>query len=150
VINSKGTIFLYCFRVSAFFRKNLFLKVVGFPIRLFYQFFVQWVLGIDIPDSTKIGNNFNLYHGCGIVINEKTIICDNVTIRQCTTIGNSSAFSGCPVIGDNVDVGANVVIIGPISIGKNCTIGAGSVLTKNIPSNSVVVGNPARIIKTTI
>lgn len=146
--NTKGTIFLCCFRVSAFFTQNLFLRIVGFPIRLFYRFFIQWILGIDIPDRTKIGNHFNLFHGFGVVINEKAVIGDNVTIRQCTTIGNSTRFSGCPVIEDNVDIGANVIIIGNIIIGRNCTIGAGSVLTKNIPANSVVVGNPARVIRT--
>lgn len=52
-----------------------------------------------------------------------------------------------PVIGDNVDIGANVVIIGGICIGDNVVIGVGSVVTKDVPKGSVVVGNPARIIK---
>ena len=146
--NTKGVFFICCFRVSAFFTQNTFLRVLGFPIRLLYRFFIQWVLGIDIPDRTKIGNHFNLFHGFGVVISDKSLIGDNVTIRQCTTIGNSTPFSGCPVIEDNVDIGANVVIIGNIIIGKNSTIGAGSVLTKDIPANSVVVGNPGRVIKT--
>ena len=148
--NTKGNVFLCCFKASAFFTRNIFLRIVGFPIRLLYRFFIQWILGIDIPDRTKIGNHFNLFHGFGVVVNEKSLIGDNVTIRQCTTIGNSTPFSGCPVIEDNVDIGANVVIIGNIIIGENSTIGAGSVLTKDIPANSVVVGNPGRVIKTKV
>ena len=146
--NTKGAFFLCCFRVSAFFTKNVFFRIIGFPIRLLYRFFIQWILGIDIPDTTKIGKHFNIYHGFGIVINEKVVIGDNVIIRQCTTIGNSTATSGYPIIESDVDIGANVVIIGSIIIGENSTIGAGSVITKNIPTNSVVVGNPARVIKT--
>jgi serine acetyltransferase len=148
--NTKGVIFLLCFRTSAFLSKNFLLRIVGFPIRFFYRFFIQWVLGIDIPDRTIIGKHFNLFHGCGVVVNEKCIIGDNVTLRQCTTIGNSTSDSGCPIIGDNVDIGANVIIIGNIIVGENCTIGAGSVLTKNIPANSVVVGNPCRLIKSKV
>ena len=52
-----------------------------------------------------------------------------------------------PTIGDNVEVGANVVIIGDIEIGNNVVIGAGSVVVKSIPSNCIVAGNPAKVIK---
>jgi putative colanic acid biosynthesis acetyltransferase WcaB len=52
-----------------------------------------------------------------------------------------------PVIGDNVEIGSNVVIIGDISIGDGAIVGAGSVVTKDVPAHAVVVGNPARIIK---
>ncbi len=122
---------------ECFFLPKYFFKNSWFPnSTIFYRFFVQWILGIDIPDRTKIGNHFNLFHGFGVVVNEKTVIGDNVTIRQCTTIGNSTPFSGYPVIEDKVDIGANVVIIGNIIVGKNSTIGAGSVLTKNIPTNN--------------
>jgi putative colanic acid biosynthesis acetyltransferase WcaB len=145
--NTKGTVFLCFFRVSGLFTKNLFLRIIGLPIRLIYKLFIQWILGIDIPDSTKIGANFNLFHGIGVVINASTIVGDNVTIRQCTTIGNARPSGGSPIIGDNVEIGSNVVIIGEIRVGKNSTIGAGSVLTTDIPDNSVVVGNPARVIK---
>ena len=74
----------------------------------------------------------------------------NFSCRNNTTIGNK--FDGDnahrAVIGDNVTLGVNVIIIGPVHIGNNVTIGAGSVVVKDIPDNSIAVGNPAKVIKT--
>lgn len=72
---------------------------------------------------------------------------NNVIIRQNTTIGNKGAQGGNrPYIGNNVDIGANCVIFGDITIGDNVIIGAGSLVNKSIPNGSIVVGNPFRII----
>lgn len=88
------------------------------------------------------------FHPFSTIVNAKSIG-RNFTCRQCTVIGNKSddKKSYKPVLGDNVTLGANVVIIGDISIGDNVIIGAGSVVTKDIPSNSIVAGNPAKVIK---
>ena len=82
-------------------------------------------------------------HPYSTIINAESIG-SNFSCIHCTTIG---AYKGRPVIGDNVSLGANVVIIGNIHIGNNVTIGAGSVVVKDLPDNCVAVGNPARIIK---
>ncbi len=145
--NTKGLFFLLCYKSSKFFTRNSFLKLIGFPIRMSYRLFVQWILGIDIPDTTKIGKNFNVYHGQGLIINSSAIIGDNVTIRHNTTIGNARENGGCPVIGNNVNIGANSVIIGEITIGDNSVIAAGSVVIKDVPPGVLVAGNPAKIIK---
>ena len=73
----------------------------------------------------------------------------NFSFRQNTTIGNKKDGRNdlLPVIGNNVTLGANVVIIGDVRIGDNVIVGAGSVVVKDIPANSVVAGNPAKIIK---
>lgn len=63
------------------------------------------------------------------------------------SIKKNIAGNCAPTIGDNVTIGANAVIIGDIMIGNNVTIGAGAVVTKSIPDNCIVVGNPARVIK---
>ncbi len=145
--NSKGIFFILAFRTSHIFTKNIIVKLLGFPVRILYKIIIQWILGIDIDDSTKIGHGFNVFHGQGLIINRSTIIGNNVTIRQNTTIGNAKSNGGSPIINDNVEIGANSVIIGNITIGKNSVIAAGSVVVKNVQENVIVAGNPAHFIK---
>lgn len=98
--------------------------------------------------AESIGKNcFVLNHPYATILNANTIG-DNFTCCQLTTIGNKIHGRNdlVPTIGNNVSLGANVTIIGDITIGNNVQIGAGSVVVKNIPSDCVVVGNPARII----
>ncbi|MFN4199043.1 MAG: serine acetyltransferase [Flavobacterium sp.] len=98
--------------------------------------------------STKIAGGLVCFHPYASVINAKAIG-ENFVFRNSLTIGNKSNDNNqLPVIGNNVEVGANVVIIGDITVGNNVTIGAGSVVVKDIPDNCVVAGNPARVLYT--
>ena len=120
-------------------QKNLFIRIL---IKLFsFLYALQKSLFIH---TKNIGKGFFIEHGFSTIISAESVGM-NFHINQNCTIGWTNA--GAPRIGDNVKVGCNSVIIGKINIGSNTIIGAGAVITKTIPNNCVVIGNPARIIK---
>lgn len=144
--NIKGRLVLIAFRIANLCSRKKIYFYLGLPYLAFYKFFVEWVLSIEIPYQVQIGKNFALYHGQGTVINQYTVIGADCTLRHCTTIGNKqtkTGFTKSPVIGNNVDIGSNVCIIGDIKINDDVMIGCGAVVTKNVSSNCIVVGNPA-------
>jgi len=149
--NFKAQLVLFMFRLVQAFNRYTITKIIFFPYFMFYRFFVEWHLGIELPRKLIIGKGLSLYHGQALVVNKSTIIGSNCVLRNSTTIGHKKladgAFSACPRIGNNVDIGANVCIIGGITIGDNVIIGAGSVVVKDVPSDCVVVGNPARVVE---
>ena len=107
-------------------------------------------LGYDIKYYTQIGDNFEIFHGArGTVINPNTVIGNNVSVRQNTTIGAKGFHSSekCPRIEDDVTIGPNACVIGDITIGHHSIIGAGAIVVKDVPAYSVVAGNPAKVIK---
>lgn len=146
--NTKGKIITVLFRVGNYSRDKPIIRLLLIPYLVFYKLFVEWILGIEIPYNTEIGSGLKVLHGQGLVVNSNTKIGSNVSLKQNTTIGNSNSGGESPVLRDNVNVGANCVIIGNITVGSNSTLGAGAVVVKDVPEGSVVVGNPARIIRT--
>lgn len=145
---TKGKIVASSFRLANYASGNKILKVILLPYMAFYKFWIEWFMGIEIPASTKIGKGFIVYHGTGLVINKHTVIGDNCLLRHTTTLGNKGAtVTDCPTIGNNVNIGTHVCILGKISVGDNSIIGAGSIVTRDVPPNVVVAGNPAKIIR---
>ena len=93
----------------------------------------------------QIGPGFTLVHGFGTVINGSAVIGSNCTILHNVTIGGG--HGGSPVIGDNVYIGAGAIIIGGIHVGNNVKIGAGAIVVEDVPDNSTVVCEKAKIIR---
>jgi serine O-acetyltransferase len=104
-----------------------------------------------IPYTCKIGKECILGHrGMGIVLHPNVEIGEKVLIAHQVTIGGSGYADKVPSIGDDVYIGVGAKILGPIEIGSHCIIGANAVVVKSVPSNCVVAGVPARIIKENI
>ena len=152
--NFKGRIVVCSYVFMRFFRvrmTNGIYKILYSPVVIIYKLITDLLLKCEIPASTNIGSGLVLHHVTGLVLNSKVVLGQNVTINHNTTIGNKRSINGddlgSPKIGNNVTIGPHSVIIGPIVIGDNVIIGAGSVVVKDVPSNCVVAGNPAGIIK---
>ncbi len=99
---------------------------------------------IRLPRKTKVGYGLYIGHGGPVVVNGTAVIGNNCNLSQFTTIGSN--FNQAAIIGDNVYIGPNVCIVEGVRIGNNVTIGAGSVVTKDIPDNATAVGNYAKVI----
>ncbi|WAA12373.1 serine O-acetyltransferase [Fervidibacillus halotolerans] len=122
-------------------RKFFFLARVISQISRFFT-------GIEIHPGAKIGRRFFIDHGMGVVIGETCEIGNNVTIYQGVTLGGTGKEKGKrhPTLKDNVLVATGAKVLGSITVGENSKIGAGSVVLKDVPPNSTVVGIPGRIV----
>ncbi len=118
-------------------------------LHLFIQRFIEITTGISISPEAKIGKGLMIMHFGGIVINEDAEIGENCTLTHGVTIGNKTSGGKSPKIGNNVYVCVDAKILGDITIGDTCVIGAGSVLLQSVPANSVVAGVPAKVVKKT-
>jgi len=125
------------------------LKIPILPQILYRLIYV--INNCHIHYSTKIGEGTNIaYGGIGVVIHEKAVIGKNCIVGSCVTVGGRSNLKKLPVIGNNVYIGTGSRILGDVVIGDNVIIGANAVVINSIPSNSIVAGVPARIIRKNI
>ena len=119
--------------------------------RLFWELLLQRQkrkTGIQIPSSTRIGEGLRILHFGTIVVNPATVIGDNVTIAQGVLIGCSEGKnSGSPNIGNNVQLGANSLILGGVHVGNDVVVAPGAFINFDVPDNSIVIGNPGKIIR---
>jgi serine O-acetyltransferase len=113
----------------------------------FISHVARFLTGIEIHPAARLGPGLFIDHGLGVVIGETAEVGENVTILQGVTLGGTSLKreKRHPTLGDNVVVGAGAKIIGALKIGDGSRIGAGSVVVREVPPNSVVVGVPGRV-----
>ena len=123
------------------------IKPVYYFVRLIYEHY-RITYGIDIAAQTKIGRGLRIEHIGGIVINPKAVLGCNITLLNGVLIGaeNRGKRKGVPTIGNEVWIGTNSIIVGNIKIGNNVLIAPGSYVNFDVPDNSIVIGNPAKII----
>jgi serine O-acetyltransferase len=107
------------------------------------------VTGVEIHPAAKIGGEFFIDHGSGVVIGETAEIGERVTLYQGVTLGGTGLQPGKrhPTLGDNVTVGSGAKLLGPISVGDGAKIGANTVVVEDVPPGSTVVGNPGHPVK---
>jgi serine O-acetyltransferase len=104
--------------------------------------------GIEIHPGAEIGRRLFIDHGMGVVIGETSVIGDDVTLYQGVTLGGTGKEKGKrhPTLGSGVVVGAGAKILGNIRVGNNCRVGAGSVVLRDVPDDSTIVGVPGHIV----
>jgi len=138
--------FIYVFRKA---QQHLKTPLVSIFWRIVLRHY-QIKYGYQIYPETEIGEGFYLGHWGSLVINPKAKIGKNCNMAHGVTIGqqNRGKLQGFPIIGDEVWIGANAVIVGRITVGNNVLIAPNSYVNFDVPSNSVVVGNPGTIYST--
>lgn len=135
-------------RTCHYTKSNLMLRYSLYPFVRFYLRRLTYKLGNSIPPSTRIGSGFYIGHFGGIVVNRQSVIGKNCNISHGVTLGqtNRGRNKGFPILGDNIFIGPGAKILGGVKIGNNVAIGANSVITGDVPDNSVVVGIPGKVI----
>ena len=152
ILTYPGVKAIFFHRIANFFSKTGFALIA----RIISQF-SRFLTGIEIHPAAKIGKKFFIDHGMGVVIGETSEIEDNVTLYHSVTLGgispsvNSSEQRGIkrhPTLKNNVVVGSGAQVLGPIIVGEFAKIGANAVVTHDVPEHAIMVGVPAKNIKT--
>jgi serine O-acetyltransferase len=107
------------------------------------------VTGVEIHPAARIGSDFFIDHGSGVVIGETAEIGDRVTLYQGVTLGGTGFARGKrhPTLEDNVTVGSGAKLLGPVTVGRNAKVGANTVVIEDVPPETTVVGNPGHPVR---
>lgn len=144
VLTYSGFHALVMYRFAHFMHKHNYKLVARIVSQL-----AKFLTGIEIHPGAKIGSGVFIDHGEGVVIGETAVVGNNVVLYQGVTLGGTGKDKGKrhPTIEDNVMISAGAKVLGPFTVGANSKIGAGSIVLKEVPPNSTVVGVPGRVVK---
>jgi len=152
ILTYPGVKAIFFHRIANFFSKAGFALIA----RIVSQS-SRFLTGIEIHPAAKIGKNFFIDHGMGVVIGETSEIGDNVTLYHSVTLGGISpsidsgeqrGIKRHPTLKNNVVVGSGAQVLGPIIVGEFAKIGANAVVTRDVPEHAIMVGVPAINIRT--
>jgi len=120
--------------------------VLRLPARLVSQL-ARFLTGVEIHPGARIGRRLFIDHGMGVVVGETAVVGDDVVLFHTSTLGGRSMKRGKrhPTLGDRVVVGAGAKILGPVWVGDDVQVGANAVVVKDVPAGAVAVGVPARV-----
>jgi serine O-acetyltransferase len=127
-----------------------FWRPLRWPMSLMCRFmhkWVEWTCGITLPSIVKVGRRVRIWHHGGMILHARSIG-DDVHIRHNTTFGvaRTGENLAIPVIGNGVDIGCGVCVLGNVHLGDGCVVGANAVVLQDVPAGAVAVGIPARIV----
>ncbi len=107
------------------------------------------ITGVEIHPAAKIGSDFFIDHGSGVVIGETAEIGERVTLYQGVTMGGTGFARGKrhPTLEDDVTVGSGAKLLGPVTVGRNAKVGANTVVIEDVPDHTTVVGNPGHPVR---
>lgn len=151
-LHEPGFRFTYYLRKVAFYRtKKRSIGIFGYIYNRIRLNRYRFKYGFEISPSASIGNGFYLGHFGGVVISPSAILGDNVNVNQGVTIGvtNRGSHAGAPTLEDRVWVGANAIIVGKVTIGREALIAPGAYVNFDVPPHSVVLGNPGKVVSGT-
>lgn len=137
---------VWAYRIAHF----LWNKKAKLPARIISQL-ARSATGVDIHPAARLGERLFIDHATGVVIGETAVVGTDCVIFHGVTLGGVAMVRGKrhPTLGNRVMVGAGAKVLGPITIGDDCKIGANAVVTKSVPASSIAVGVPAKCLPAT-
>ncbi|HMR48172.1 MAG TPA: serine O-acetyltransferase [Arachnia sp.] len=117
------------------------------PLALMLSSRILSISGAEVQPGAHIGPGLVLKHTTGVVVGERVVAGERLTLHQNSTLGDRTPYGGQPVLGDDVTIGAGACVLGPITLGDRVIVAANSVVLEDVPDDCVVAGAPARIVR---